>query len=88
LSAVVDSSVLVAALVDSGPHGTWAEEVLLSGSLHAPELAPAEATNILRRLELAKLITTPEANAAQDDLATNVERARDGGNGVHGIVST
>ncbi len=68
MSAVIDSSVLVAALVDSGPHGTWAEEVLLSGSLHAPELAPAEATNILRRLELAKLITTPEANAAQDDL--------------------
>jgi hypothetical protein len=24
---VIDSSVLVAALVDSGPHGTWAEEV-------------------------------------------------------------
>ena len=59
---------LVAALVDSGPHGTWAEEVLLSGSLHAPELARAEATNILRRLELAKLVTTPEANAAHDDL--------------------
>ena len=68
MSAVVDSSVLVAALVDSGPHGTWAEEVLLSGSLHAPELARAEATNILRRLELAKLVTTPEANAAHDDL--------------------
>ena len=42
----------------SGPHGTWAEEVLLSGSLHAPELAHAEATNMLRLLELAKLITT------------------------------
>ncbi len=28
----------------------------------------AEATNIFRRLERAKLITTPEANAAQDDL--------------------
>jgi len=68
LSIVIDSSVLVAALVDSGPHGDWAEEVLASGLLQAPELVRAEATNIFRRLERAKLITTPEANAAQDDL--------------------
>jgi predicted nucleic acid-binding protein len=60
--------VLVAALVDTGPHGDWAEDVLARGSLHAPELARAEATSILRRLERAKLITTPEANGAQDDL--------------------
>ena len=68
MSTVVDSSVLVAALIDTGPHGIWAEGVLARGSLHAPELARAEATNILRRLERAKLITTPEANGAQDDL--------------------
>jgi len=68
LSTVVDASVLVAALVDTGPHGDWAEDVLARGSLHAPELARAEATSILRRLERAKLITTPEANGAQDDL--------------------
>ena len=68
MSAVVDSSVLVAALIDTGPQGAWAEKVLAGGSLHAPELALAEATNIFRRLERAKLITTPEANAARDDL--------------------
>ena len=68
MSVVVDSSVLVAALVDTGSHGTWAEEILASGSLHAPELALAEATNILRRLERAKQIATPEANAAHEDL--------------------
>jgi predicted nucleic acid-binding protein len=68
LSIVIDSSVLVAALVDSGPHGDWAEEVLAGGFLQAPELIRAEATNIFRRLERAKLITTPEANAAHDDL--------------------
>jgi predicted nucleic acid-binding protein len=68
LSIVVDSSVLVAALIDSGPHGAWAEKVLARGSLYAPQLARVEATNIFRRLERAKLITTPEANAAQDDL--------------------
>jgi len=68
LSTVVDSSVLVAALLDAGPHGAWAEKVLAAGSLHAPELARAEAMDIFRRLERAKLITTPEANAAQNDL--------------------
>jgi predicted nucleic acid-binding protein len=68
VSTVVDSSVLVAALVDAGPHGAWAEDILAKGSLHAPELARVEATNILRRLERAKLITAPEANGAQEDL--------------------
>jgi predicted nucleic acid-binding protein len=68
VSIVIDSSVLVAALVDSGPHGYWAEDVLAGGSLQAPEPIRAEATNIFRRLERAKLITTPEANAAQGDL--------------------
>jgi predicted nucleic acid-binding protein len=68
LSIVVDSSVLVAALLDSGPHGAWAEEVLARGSLCAPQLTRVEATNIFRRLERAELITTADANAAYDDL--------------------
>ena len=68
MSIVIDSSVVVAALADSGPQGEWAEEVLSSGILQGPELLRAEATNIFRRLERAKLITTPEANAAQEDL--------------------
>jgi predicted nucleic acid-binding protein len=68
VSAVVDASVLIAALVDAGPHGEWAEDVLAGGGLHAPELARVEATIILRRLERAKEITAPEANAAQEDL--------------------
>jgi predicted nucleic acid-binding protein len=68
VSVVVDSSVLVAALVDSESRGTWAEDVLANGPLHAPELARAEATNILRRLEIAKQITKSEANSAYEDL--------------------
>lgn len=68
MSVVVDSSVLVAALLDSGSHGAWAERILASGSLHVPELARAEAANILRRLERAKEIMPSEANAAYDDL--------------------
>jgi predicted nucleic acid-binding protein len=68
VSIVVDASVLVAALVDSGPNGEWAEGIIAAGSLHAPELARVEASNVLRRLERAKEITTPEANAAYEDL--------------------
>jgi predicted nucleic acid-binding protein len=68
VSVVVDATVLVAALIDGGAPGNWAEEILISGSLHAPELARAEATNILRRLERSKQISSAEANAAQDDL--------------------
>jgi predicted nucleic acid-binding protein len=68
VNVVVDSSVLVAALVDSGPNGTWAEDVLANSPLHGPELVRAEATNVLRHLERSKQITTPEANAAHEDL--------------------
>jgi len=68
VSFVVDSSVLVAALVDAGPHGDWAESVLERGPIYAPELVRPETMNILRRLERAKLITTPEANGANADL--------------------
>lgn len=68
MSVVIDSSVLIAALIDTGFSGNWAERVLSSGSLHAPELARAETANVLRRLERAKLITPPEANGAWQDL--------------------
>ena len=55
-------------MVDSGSEGAWAEEIIASGSLHTPELARAEASNVLRRLELAKHIATSAANAAHEDL--------------------
>lgn len=69
MSVVVDSSVLVAALVDTGPDGVWAENIVEgSGALYAPDLSQVEVTNALRRLELSKKITTPQADAAYDDL--------------------
>lgn len=68
MSVVVDSSLIVAALIDTGPDGVWAEEVIDDQVLYAPELVRAEATNVLRRLERAKQITTAEANGAQEDL--------------------
>lgn len=68
MSAVVDASLLVAALTDSGSEGSWAEEVLSAGGLVAPDLALVEATNILRRLELAGRLGRLEAGAAAHDL--------------------
>lgn len=65
---VVDASVIVAALIYSGPHGDWAEGVLAGGRPQAPEPLLAEVTNVLRRLERAKIISRSEANAAHDDL--------------------
>ncbi|RLB54083.1 MAG: VapC toxin family PIN domain ribonuclease [Deltaproteobacteria bacterium] len=65
---IVDATVLVAATVDAGPDGVWAESIIAEGSLIAPELALVEATNILRRLELAGTLTSLESTSAQRDL--------------------
>ena len=68
MSSVVDASLLVAATSDAGAEGMWAEDVVRSGSLVAPHLALVEATNILRRLELAGKLGRVEASAAARDL--------------------
>ena len=68
MTLVVDASVLVAALVDSGPEGKWAESVVAEEPLASPELALAETSNILRRLERGGQITRLEATAAHGDL--------------------
>jgi len=68
VSAVLDASVLVAATSDSGAEGAWAEEIVGAGGLVAPHLALVEATNILRRLELAGKLGRLEAGAAVQDL--------------------
>ena len=68
MSLVVDASLLVAATTDAGAEGVWAEGVLRAESLIAPHLALVEATNILRRLELAGKLSRMEASAAARDL--------------------
>ena len=68
MTIVIDASVIVAALVDTGRDGSWAESLIASETLVAPELAMVEATNILGRLELAKEITPVESDLAQQDL--------------------
>lgn len=59
---------LVVALVVSGREGKWAESVVAEGLLASPELALAEASNILRRLERTGQISRLEAETAHGDL--------------------
>ena len=68
MNAVVDASAVVAALIDTGRDGEWAESAVAANVLAAPELVLVESTNILRRLERAEIISRVEANGAQADL--------------------
>jgi predicted nucleic acid-binding protein len=68
VSVVVDSSVVVAALVDTGADGAWAEKILERDDLYAPGHLPVEVANVIRRLERGKGITEQEANGAFQDL--------------------
>ena len=68
MTVVADASVLVAALVDSGHEGKWAESAVAAGHLAGPELVLAEATNILRRLERTGEISGLEASTSHRSL--------------------
>ena len=68
MTMVIDASMVVAALIDSGTDGRWAESLLTSGSLAAPHLLTAEASNILRRSALAGAISAEQASLAYSDL--------------------
>ncbi len=68
MTLVVDVSVVVAALVDGGAAGTWAERVLVSDDLIAPHLMPAEVANVLRRAVLTGEISSDIGSLAHADL--------------------
>lgn len=70
MTVVVDASVVVAALIDAGPVGAWAEALLVSGPLAAPHLMPVEAANVLRRAALAGDISADAASLAHEDLVS------------------
>lgn len=67
-SYVIDSSAVVAMLVDAGPEGEWVASTVNGATLHAPDLMPYEAANILRRNRLAKLLDDTAAALAHRDL--------------------
>lgn len=68
MTTVLDASVVVAALIDDGPVGRWAEEVLLRGHLVAPHLMPVETANVLLRALGAGEISRDTAAVAHAEL--------------------
>jgi predicted nucleic acid-binding protein len=68
VTLVVDSSLVVAALVDSGRVGTWADHLLATDDLAAPHLMPVEVANVLRRAAASGEISTDVAALAHADL--------------------
>jgi predicted nucleic acid-binding protein len=68
LRIVCDASALTALLIDGGPDGQWAAEACRGAELAAPSLIDFETANILRRHELAGLISPDQAAQAHMDL--------------------
>jgi predicted nucleic acid-binding protein len=68
VTIVVDASTVVAALVDVGSDGDWAQASLRGEDLLAPHLMPVEAANILRRAVLSGGLSADVATLAHDDL--------------------
>lgn len=69
MTVVVDASVVVAALVDSGSAGEWSAAALQGhGEVAAPELLPFEVANVLRRLAAAGALVGEVASLAHQDL--------------------
>lgn len=65
---VCDASAIVALLLDSGPDGRWVTTELSDAELLAPSLIRFEAANIMRRHELAGLVSADQAAQAHVDL--------------------
>jgi len=65
---VCDASALVALVLDGGPDGRWVTDTLVGADLVAPSHVGFEAANIIRRHELADLVSTDQAAQAHADL--------------------
>lgn len=70
MTLVIDASAAVAALVDDGPDGRWAEELIAREALAAPHLMPVEVGNILRRASLSHQLSSDSAALAHEALQT------------------
>lgn len=68
MTLVIDSSVVVTALVDDGSAGAWATSVMASEPLAAPHLMPVEVANVLRRAAHAGSISGDVASLSHADL--------------------
>lgn len=70
MSLVADASLVVAGLLNLGPEGEWAENLLASDALVAPHHMPAEVAAALRRKERASEISQNVATVAFTELLT------------------
>ena len=68
MTTVIDAGLVVAALVDSGPTGIWAGQLLGVDDLAAPHLMPVEVANTLRRAAMAGDLSSDTASMAHVDL--------------------
>lgn len=69
-TVVLDSSALVALLVDGGATGDWVAATIDARELAAPHLALFEAANVLRRHEMSGVLDGTAAMLAHQDLVT------------------
>lgn len=65
---VVDASVVVALLADSGDHGDWAARQVIGHRLIAPHHLPVEVANALRRLERDQRLSSGGAARAHANM--------------------
>ena len=68
MTIVVDSSALVAGLVDGGPDGSWARAGLRANALAAPAHLYVEVSNVLRRAVVSRRLGREVAALAHADL--------------------
>jgi len=68
VTTVVDSSAVVAALLDSGTDGDWARGLLAADDLAAPDHLLVEVSNVLRRMTVAGPVSHDVAALAHADL--------------------
>jgi predicted nucleic acid-binding protein len=67
-TVVLDSSAIVALLVDGGETGDWVASAVRKGWLAAPESAMFETANVLRRQQLTGRLERVEATLAHQEL--------------------
>ena len=65
---VCDASAIVALLLDAGADGQWATDALTGTEIAAPSLMMFEASNLIRRHELAGHVSPDQAVQAHADL--------------------
>ena len=68
MTIVVDASVVVAALIDSGADGLWARAGLRDQELAAPSHVHVEVSNVLRRAAITERLGRDAAALAHRDL--------------------